>query len=393
MKLDDLSDLIVFDGFPLTYIPKQKIILTHLLHLERQTLPQKLCTICTTQILAKKFKKYCEMIDYKGLTTDNFCYLEPYNFIDIVIEKRTLQIFTCESQNADHNLMILIRENGKLNYVYAGNFVDTRTALLDDDFAKWISQGVEKLYVNLKHVPDDQLYKPIQEFHLITQSLKMIEDIITYHEKQTFAIYLPLFGYDNFVQKLSNHLPRRVALLSNLSEFYSYSQKKADDFCKKPDSARIYITGGAISKQKAKINFEKHGIISLNISADSMPSSLTVDLSKENFYYDLCYSPEPDIYDLQLLILLCKPKRIYGIIDRFNVKSKPPQHLIQISKGIANKRIEVTKMPQQQQQQQGARAKNKSDFPIIVGSIVNNRDQQSRQRGPFLNESEADMDD
>uniref|UniRef100_A0A1B0A7H8 Uncharacterized protein n=1 Tax=Glossina pallidipes TaxID=7398 RepID=A0A1B0A7H8_GLOPL len=39
----------------------------------------------------------------------------------------------------------------------------------------------------------------------------------------------------------------------------------------------------------------------------------------------LCYSPEPDIYDLQLLVCLCKPKRIYGIVDRFNMKSKPPK--------------------------------------------------------------------
>lgn len=77
MKLKNLGDLLVFDTFPLmfevgvyfnyidfVYIcnyfqPKQKIIITHLLHLEEQTFPQKLPMILTTQKLANQLRKYC----------------------------------------------------------------------------------------------------------------------------------------------------------------------------------------------------------------------------------------------------------------------------------------------------------------------------------------------
>uniref|UniRef100_A0A1B0BHL8 Uncharacterized protein n=1 Tax=Glossina palpalis gambiensis TaxID=67801 RepID=A0A1B0BHL8_9MUSC len=387
MKLKDLSDLIIFDAFPLTYDPKQKIILTHLLHLEEQILPQKLCTIYTTRNLAEKFKKYCEITNYKGLFTDNFCYLEPYNFIDIIIEKQhTLQMFTCESQDADHNLMILIRENGKLNYIYAGNFLDTRTALLNDDFAKWISQGVEKLYVNLKHVPDDQLYKSVQKLPLLAQCLKDIDTIVEYHEGRTFAIYLNLFGYENFIHKLSNRFPKRVALLSNLSIFSDYSEKRDDKLLEKLDVGRIFVTDGVISEEKAKENFEKHGNISINVRADSA-SCLPIGLNKGNHFYRLCYSPEPNTFDLQLLVCLCKPKRLYGIIDRFNMKSKPPKHLIEYCKGIPK----VSKKPQQQQQPD-AKLENKPALPVILGPISYNQNQQGAHRGPFLDDCESDED-
>uniref|UniRef100_A0A1A9VY20 Uncharacterized protein n=1 Tax=Glossina austeni TaxID=7395 RepID=A0A1A9VY20_GLOAU len=392
MKLKDLNDLIIFDAFPLTYDPKQKIILTHLLHLEEQTLPQKLCTIYTTRNLAEKFKKYCEITNYKGLVSDNFCYLEPYNFTDIVIEKRhTLQIFTCESQDADHNLMILIRENGKLNYIYAGNFLDTRAALLNDDFAKWISQGVEKLYVNLKHAPDDQLYTSEQKLPLLAQCLKEIDTIVKYHEGRTFAIYLKLFGYENFIYKLLNQFPKRVVLLSNLSKFNDYSEKAADDLLAKLDVGRIFVTDGVIFEEKAKLNFEKHGNISININAD-VASCLPIVLNKDNYFYKFCYSPEPDIYDLQLLVCLCKPKRIYGIVDRFNMKSKPPKHLIEYCKGIAKVDTKVTKISHQQQQP-NAKLENKPALPVILGPITYNQNQKGAQGGPFLDDCESDEDD
>uniref|UniRef100_A0A1B0GEC6 Uncharacterized protein n=1 Tax=Glossina morsitans morsitans TaxID=37546 RepID=A0A1B0GEC6_GLOMM len=198
-------------------------------------------------ILVLSFLSYIHLqLISKAVLNNNFCYLEPYNFTDIVIEKRhTLQMFTCASEDADHNLMILIRENGKLNYIYAGNFLDKRAALLNDDFAKWISQGVEKLYVNLKHAPNDQLYKSVQKLLLLAQCLKKTDTIVKYHGGRTFAIHL------NY-EKLYNRFPKRVVLLSKLSIFSDYFEKGADDLLAKLDVGRIFVTDGVISEDKAK---------------------------------------------------------------------------------------------------------------------------------------------
>lgn len=45
--------------------PKQKVIITHLLHLEEQTFPHQLPMIFTTQKLAEQLRKYCEFMKIK----------------------------------------------------------------------------------------------------------------------------------------------------------------------------------------------------------------------------------------------------------------------------------------------------------------------------------------
>ncbi|XP_023307790.2 uncharacterized protein LOC111689555 [Lucilia cuprina] len=176
MKLKDLGDLIVFDTFPLMFEPKQKIIITHLLHLEQQTFPSQLPMIFTTFKLAQQLRNFCDIKKHKCINKSNLIVVKPYEFIDIVLERRlTLQILFCASEEYEsNNVMVLIRENGKLNYIYGGNFIDIRSALLNDTFASWIANGVEKLYVNLKRMDEHHTFNDIDQMQKVFKSIEEI---------------------------------------------------------------------------------------------------------------------------------------------------------------------------------------------------------------------------
>lgn len=65
--------------------------------------------------------------------------------------------------------------DGKLNYIYAGNFVDIRSAVLNDTFASWVTNGVENLYLNLKRKDENHTFN---ELDLRDKVLDAIENIM-----------------------------------------------------------------------------------------------------------------------------------------------------------------------------------------------------------------------
>ncbi|KAM7346615.1 uncharacterized protein ACRADG_006476 isoform 1-T5 [Cochliomyia hominivorax] len=389
MKLKDIGDLLVFDTLPLMYEPKQKIILTHLLHLEEQTFPPQLPMIFTTLKLANQLKRYCEVNKYRCLNKSNLIVVKPYEFIDIILERRlTLQILFCASEEDElNNVMVLIKENGKLNYIYAGNFTDIRSALMNDIFASWISNGVEKLYVNLKRIEENHNFNDIEQIEKVFNHIK---DIMKCHNDSRINIHLPLFGYEHFILKLAKRFPMRIKY-ANLQQFYlsfNGDESQIETYFIKDSNTneRIKLIPEESTPYRAKILFKETKEITINIRNEAINCENN-ELYNQHGYYELFYSPEPSPFQLKLLCMLVKPKRIFGIVDTFNNKSKVPKYLIELCEGAKErqKKIEEKKLSDPFRLTEV----NKKHPPttIIGGAALN---KLGKQTGPFLSDSESE---
>lgn len=82
--------------------------------------------------------------------------------------------------------------------------------------------------------------------------------------------------------------------------------------------------------------FKESQDITINILSDASNCKNT-ELYNTNGYYELFYSPEPSPFHLKLLSMLVKPKRMFGIVDTFNNKSKVPKYLVELCVGAKEK--------------------------------------------------------
>ncbi|TMW51289.1 hypothetical protein DOY81_003608, partial [Sarcophaga bullata] len=389
MKLKSLGDLVVFDTFPLLYEPKQKIIITHLLHLEEQPFPYQLPMIFTTHKIAEQLRKYCEFKKLKCLNKSNIVVVKPYEFIDIVVDRRqTLQILFCASEvEESNNVIVLIKENGKLNYIYAGNFVDIRSAVLNDTFAAWIANGVENLYVNLKRMDENHIFN---EIDLREKTFNIVEDIMKCHRNSRIHICLPLFGYENFIIKLSQRFPNRINC-RNLKEFYINCNEDdpviSTNFC--TDNEKIILHTHPLTSFEANMRFKKSKEITINILNDASKVH-EIAISSRNFYYELFYTPEPSPFQLKLLTMLVKPKRIFGIVDTFNNKSIVPSYLYEYCVGAKENlmRKQANKLSQSSSASVSTQPSKQTLTKTIIAGALSNK--ETRSAGPYLSDSDND---
>ncbi|XP_065365619.1 uncharacterized protein LOC135958655 [Calliphora vicina] len=389
MKLKNLGDLLVFDTFPLMFNPKQKIILTHLLHLEEQMFPQKLSMIFTTQKLADQLRKYCCDKKHTCINKSNIIVVKPYEFIDIVLDRQLiLQVLFCASEEEEsNNVMVLIRENGKLNYIYGGNFIDIRSALLNDTFASWISHGVEKLYVNLKRMEENHTFNDIDQMEKVFNN---IEAIMKNHRESKIHLHLPLFGYEVFILKLAERFPNRLKY-SNLKQFYinlddDNSQIAMHCLDDKVSDERIILQPVKYTSYQAYMKFKKTNEITINICHDAI-NCMNSEIYNNQGYYELFYSPEPSPFHLKLLCMLVKPKRIFGIVDTFNNKSIVPKYLYELCVG-AKEKIKIKEERKLSYPFQLPANSKQQPMTIIAGHLS----KTTKKTGPYLTDSESDGD-